>query len=159
MNFEKTFEQKRIGEGRKKLLELEKENKYVFHGSPDIIDTLEPRQAYNQNKESGEMEKDGEPAVFATPCADVAIFRALINAGGVSGESASSFGINGERLHFSATKNLLDSAKSKIGRVYVLDKRKFKNFEGIQCRSEESNIPIEVIEISVDDLPQNIEIK
>lgn len=159
MDFKKPPKIEQVGKNREKLLTLEKEGKYVFHGSPDTIETLEPRQAYNQNKETGEMEKDGEPAVFATPYADVAIFRALINASGVSGESTSSFGINGERLHFSATKNLLDSAKSKIGKVYVLDKQKFQNFEGMQCRSSESNSPIEVIEVSVDDLPQNIETK
>jgi len=159
MDFEKLPKIEQIGKNREKLLSLEKEGRYVFHGSPDIIETLEPRQAYNQNKEAGEMEKDGEPAVFATPYADVAIFRALINANGVLGESTSSFGINGEQLHFSATKNLLDSAKNKIGKVYVLDKQKFQNFEGMQCRSIESNSPIEIIEVGVDDLPQNIETK
>ncbi len=105
MDFEKPPKFEQVGNSREKLLSLEKEGKYVFHGSPDIIKTLEPRQAYNQNKETGVMEKDGEPAVFATPYADVAIFRALINAKGISGESTSSFGINGEQLHFSATKN------------------------------------------------------
>lgn len=159
MDFEKPQKFKQVGKSREKLLSLEKEGKYVFHGSPDIIQTLEPRQAYNQNKETGVMEKDGEPAVFATPYADVAIFRSLINANGISGESTSSFGINGEQLHFSATKNLLDGAKNKIGRVYVLDKQKFQDFEGMQCRSSEVNNPIEVIEVNFTDLPQNIETK
>lgn len=159
MEFERSREIKKFGEGRRKLLALEKEGKYVFHGSPDVVVTLEPRQGYDLNKETGEMEKDGEPAIFATPYADVAIFRALINASGVSGESKSSFGINGEQLHFSATKNLLDQAKSKIGRVYILDKQKFQNFEGMQCRSDKSISPIGVIEVSVDDLSQNIETK
>lgn len=159
MDFEKPPKFEQVGNSREKLLSLEKEGKYVFHGSPDIIKTLEPRQAYNQNKETGVMEKDGEPAVFATPYADVAIFRALINAKGISGESTSSFGINGEQLHFSATKNLLEGAKSKIGRVYVLDKQKFQDFEGMQCRSTEVNNPIKIIEVSADDLPQNIETK
>ena len=142
MDFEKPPKIEQAGKSREKLLSLEKEGRYVFHGSPDIIETLEPRQAFNQNKESGVMEKDGEPAVFATPYAEVAIFRALTSPKGVSGESTSSFGINGEQLHFSATKNLLDSAKSKIGRVYVLDKQKFQDFEGMQCRSSEVNNPI-----------------
>jgi hypothetical protein len=158
MDFEKPPTIEREGRNREKLLSLEKEGKYVFHGSPDIIKTLEPRQAYNQNKETGEMERDGEPAVFATPLADIAIFRALINRRGISGESRSSFGISGEQPQFSATKNLLDGAKRKIGRVYVLDKSNFQNFDGMQCRSLETNEPIEVIEVTVDDLPQNIKI-
>lgn len=159
MNFEKSSKIEQIGKNRERLLSLEKEGKYVFHGSLEVIQTLEPRQAYNRNKKTGKMEKDGESAVFATPYADVAIFRALINSRGVSGESESRFGINGGQLHFSATKNLLDGAKNKIGRVYVLDKQKFKDFEGMQCRSTEINSPIEVIEVSFDDLPENIEIK
>lgn len=133
MDFEKPPKIEQVGKSREKLLSLEKEGRYVFHGSPDIIQTLEPRQAFNQSKESGVMEKDGEPAVFATPYAEVAIFRALTSPKGVPGESTSSFGINGEQLHFSATKNLLDAAKNKIGRVYVLDKQKFQDFEGMQC--------------------------
>jgi len=157
MDFEKPPTIEREGKNRERLLSLEKEGKYVFHGSPDTVEVLEPRQAYNRSKETGNMEKDGEPAVFATPYADVAIFRALINAKGISGESTSQFGIDEDKLHFSATKNLLEAARGKIGKVYVLDKQKFQDFEGMQCRSSETNEPIEVIEVTVDDLSQNIE--
>ncbi len=158
MDFEKLSKIKQIGKNREKLLALEKEGKFVFHGSSDVIEILEPRQAYNRNKETKQMEKDGVPAVFATPYADVAIFRALINAKNVVGKSMSRFGMDGEQLHFLATKNLLDQANKRTGKVYVLDKQKFKHFKGMQCRSEESIIPIEVVEVSADDLPQNIEI-
>lgn len=157
MDFEKPSTIEREGKNREKLLSLEKEGKYVFHGSPDAIAVLEPRQAYNHSKETGNMEKDGEPAVFATPYADVAIFRALTDTRGVRGESTSQFGIDGDELHFSATKNILEAARTKIGKVYVLDKQKFQDFEGMQCRSSEINKPIEVIEVTVDDLPKNIE--
>lgn len=157
MDFEKPPIIEREGKNRERLLSLEKEGKYVFHGSPDAITILEPRQAFNRSEKTGNMEKDGEPAVFATPYADVAIFRALINAKGVSGESTSQFGIDDDELHFSATKNLLEAARGKIGKVYVLDKQKFQDFDGMQCRSSETNEPIEVIEVTIDDLPQNIE--
>lgn len=157
MDFEKPPTIEREGKSREKLLSLEKEGKYVFHGSPDNIAILEPLQAYNRSKKTGNMEKDGEPAVFATPYADVAIFRALINAKGVKGESTSRFGIDGDKLHFSATKNILEEAKTKVGKVYVLDKQKFQDFEGMQYRSSETNEPIEEIEVTIDDLPQNIE--
>lgn len=154
-NFERC---EQIGKNRERLLSLEKEGKYVFHGSPETIQSLEPRQAYNRNEKTGEMEKDGEPAVFATPYADVAIFRALINTKDVSGESTSQFGINEEQLHFSTSRKLLDEAINKIGKVFVLDKQKFGNFEGMQCKSGETVIPIEVIEVTVNDLPKDIKI-
>lgn len=156
MNFENKFKIEKIGKGREKLLSLEKEGKYVFHGSPDIIDVLSPRQAENLNKKTGEMERDGEPAVFATSYADIAIFRALMDGKDIVGGSESLFGIDGQELYFSATKNLLDQAKKKVGRVYVLDKEKFENFEGMQCRSHEPIAPIEIVEVNVDDLPENI---
>lgn len=158
MDFEKPSNIEQIGKNREKLLALEKEGKFVFHGSQDVIENLEPRQAYNRNKETKQMEKDGEPAVFATPYADVAIFRALINAKNIVGKSMSRFGMDGQYLYFSATKNLLDQAKKKIGKVHILDKQKFKDFKGMQCRSEKMIPVIEVIEVTADDLPQNIEI-
>lgn len=157
MDFEKPPTIEHEGKNRERLLSLEKEGKYVFHGSPDNIAVLEPQQAYNRSKETGNMEKDGEPAVFATQYADVAIFRALTDTRGVSGESTSQFGIDGDKLHFSATKNILEAAKTKVGKVYVLDKQKFQDFEGMQCRSSEIIEPIKVIEVTFEDLPQNIE--
>ncbi len=141
---------------RERLLNLEKEGKYVFHGSSEQIDILLPRQAKNNNLKTKQMENDGEPAVFATPYAEIAIFRALINQKDVSGKSQSAFGINGQKLYFSATKNLLEKAKNKIGKVYILNKEKFTNFEGMQCRCKEAIVPIDVIEVTAQDLPNNI---
>lgn len=159
MNFEKPSKIEQTSGNKERLLALEKQEKFVFHGSPYAIDDLEPRQGYNYNEKTGQKEKDGNPAVFSTPFIDVAIFRALINTEGVTGKSMSKFGIEGERLHFSATKNLVDQAKKKIGKIYVLDKLKFKDFEGTECRSEEKVIPIEVFEVTAEDLPENIKIK
>lgn len=144
---------------RKKLLLFEKKGKYVFHGSPDQIDILEPRQAEKKSKETGKMEKHGKPAVFATQYADIAIFRALINAKNVIGHSESSFGIDRDRLYFSATKNLLDAAKKKVGKVYVLNRQRFGNFKGMQCQSKGPIIPLKIIEVTADDLPENIRIR
>lgn len=157
MNFEKTLRVENIGKNKERLLFLEKEGKVVFHGSPNAIDVLEPRQASGQNEESGEYENDGSPAVFATQFADVAIFSALIEKKDKTLEN--SFGIDDENnLHFLASKKLIEQAKNIVGKVYVLDKQKFDNFRGLDCRSEEPVVPIEVIDVTVDDLPQNIEI-
>ena len=102
--------------------------------------------------------KDGEPAVFATPFADVAIFRALVNAKGVYGESRSRFGMEGENPYFSATKKLLLKAKEKIGKIYVLDKKNFTDFKGTECRNHQALAPVEIIEVKFEDLPGNIKI-
>lgn len=156
MNFDKQFEQ--LGKNREKLLAMEAEGKYVFHGSLESVEELEPRQAENSNKETGEQEKDGEPAVFATPHADTAIFRALVNGRDVDGESSSRFGMGDDGLHFSATQNLLDAARTKRGKVYVLDRKQFQKFEGTQCRSFEKVMPIEVVEVDFNDLPPEIKL-
>jgi hypothetical protein len=158
MNIEQSLKIEQDRKNREKLLSLEKEGKYVFHGSPDFINILEPKQGLNLNNKTGLMEKDGKPAVFATQYADIAIFRSLVNSKDLKEDSRSNFGINDEKLNFSATKNLLDLAKTKIGKIYILDRQKFTNFEGSQCRCYESISPLEIVEVTYEDLPQNIEI-
>lgn len=144
--------------GRERLLQLEKEGIYVFHGSPDIVDVLIPRQAQNEDRETGKMVNDGEPAVFATQYADIAIFKAIMDARGLAEPSVSSFGIDGQSLYFSATKNLLEHIKNKTGKVYVLNKKEFGDFEAMQCRSCKPVTPIEVVEVTMSDLPEKVEV-
>jgi hypothetical protein len=138
---------------REKLHALELEGKYVFHGSPGHISILEPKQAYNFGKEHG------EPSIVATPMADVAIFRAVINSKNFPENHASSFGVNEDgTLHFEASKDILENIKSKKGFVYVLSKAGFKSFEGspMEFRSTKETAPEEVIEVTADDLPESI---
>ncbi|MDO8512636.1 MAG: hypothetical protein Q7S57_05145 [bacterium] len=141
---------------REKLLALEDEGKYVFHGSPNNIELLEPRQGYNFNEITGEQEKDGNPAVFATQYANLAIFRALINDKNIKEESSCRSGVDDAGLHFTASRNLLDYAKTITAKIYVLDKNSFSNFDHIQGRSEQPVTPLEVIEVTAEDLPENI---
>ncbi len=65
MNYEKPYSLEKP-KGRQKLLLLEKEERFVFHGSTnqDVIHILEPRQAYGASEENNQWEKDGYPAVF-----------------------------------------------------------------------------------------------
>ena len=158
MNFDQPPKQEQIGKNREKLLELEKQGCYVFHGSPVFVDALEPRQAYNYNQQTNIEEEDGTPAVFATPNADAAIFMALMTKKGVEGDSSSGFSSDDDGLHFFASQNLFEIAKLRVGRVYVLDKSKFIQFEGAQCRSDERVIPKEVIDVTFEDLPPGIKI-
>jgi len=148
------FEQ--MPSAREHLLDLEKQGKYVFHGSIDENPELEPKQAHTLNKKTGEMEKDKEPAVFATPFADVAIFRALINEKRTAQNSSSSFGIDGDKFRFSAFKNLIDIARTAKGKVYVFEKELFGKVKGTECRSQKKVKPIEIIEVGFKDLPKKI---
>lgn len=141
-----------IGEGRKKLLALQKKGDVVFHGSPARITQLEPRQAHNSGEE------DGEPAIFATQYADAAIFRALINGNEMNEDHDSGFGMEGDDLYLSATQNLLDNAAEKRAFVYVLKRSQFGDFEGTQCRSTEHLKPLDVVEVTAEDLPEYINV-
>jgi len=144
----------KLSKNKEKLLSLEKENKYLFHGSPDTIDTLEPRQPFNNKEEYG------SPSVCATPFVNIAIFRSLIHKNNLSlkENSQSSFGIKNNEISFSTTKNLFETAKLSKGKVYILDKNKFKKFNDMEYRSEESIKPLEFIEVDFNDLPKGIKI-
>ena len=151
------LERREKGKGRKRLLELQETGEYVFHGSLNDIDILEPRQAFIWDEEKGKRVKDGNPSVFATPYADIAIFRALVNRQGVNEPSRSQFGEEKEKgLSFAATKNLLEAAKGKRGKVYVLKKEDFDHCFGSECVAEREVVPVEVIEVHFDDLPPSI---
>jgi RimJ/RimL family protein N-acetyltransferase len=160
MNIEQPNKIENISPAKERLLALEKTGKYVFHGSPVIRAILRPQQATGTNEETGLTEKDGEPAIFATLYAETAIFRSLIKDENVTGESSISFGADGENKNYACTKNLLDAARGKHGQVYVFEKDQFFFVEeGVpECRSEKPLVPLEVIEVSVDDLPKDIKI-
>jgi hypothetical protein len=145
---------------RERLLILEKEGKFVFHGSPDNIDTLEPRQPFIFDIKSKIKEKHGEPCVVATPRADIAIFRAIVNPKNFpEKEYASSFSINkDDTLRLCATKQVLENIKDKRGFVYVLDKSLFKKFSGMEWRSEQIIKPNGVILVTAEDLFPNIQL-
>ncbi len=145
---------------RERLLGLEKTGKFVFHGSPASFDVAEPKQAKNINETTGEMEKHGTPAISATVLAEHAIFRSLVNEKLCPKDGETKFGADEQGLlHFSATQNLIDIARSGKGKVYVFDKDKFENFEGgPEWRSSEPVSPIEIIEVTFEDLPKNIEV-
>ncbi|MFA5986281.1 MAG: hypothetical protein WC819_02950 [Parcubacteria group bacterium] len=158
MGFEKSYTPEKR-KGREYLLSLEKAGKYVFHGSPDDIDVLEPRQAYGENEENGDYEKDGESAVFATRFADVAIFRSLINErlGGDGSECGMSID-NDNNIYYRSSRDLLEKVKDHKGKVYVLKSEGFSDFKGLDCRSNEQVVPIEIVEVDCTDLPKNIDI-
>ncbi len=157
MNAENNHEVEKQLSGREKLLTLEKEGKYVFHGSLFDIDVLEPREGDQFVSDDKKSVKDGESAVWATPFAEVAIFRSLINPEDVTSESQSEFGIDEEgRSFFKASQNLIDAAKKKTGKVYICDKKTFTDVDKMQVKSNEKIVPVGIVRVSYKDLPSNI---
>lgn len=152
-------------EGIDYLNYLEKTGKYVFHGSPfGGIDTLVPKQGrhFPNPKDSEEFILDGDPAVSATPYAEFAIFRALINKNNTP-NVRSGFGFNNKEKEFRVSnQKVLDDIKDKKGFVYVFDKNHFEPYsrngkahEGnMEWRAYKEVKPKEITEVQYDDLKQ-----
>lgn len=145
---------------REKLISLENQGKFVFHGSPEKIKKLEVKQPYIFNKEAEKEEKHGNPCVSATPYIDIAIFRAIVNKKNFSDiVYASRFWINKNNSpQFATTKEILKRTKNKEGFVYVLDKSLFKKFSDMEWRAYKNIKPIEIISVTAEDLPYNIQL-
>lgn len=149
-------------ESKQKLLELEKEGKYLFHGSPIAdLKELEPHQAYTIPKGGNDLVKDGEPGVAATPYLEIAIFRALVKKGR-SGFSVSATNIEDAEIKFTASKEALKTAKGQVGYIYVLNRKEFTPKSGRTCnmdwRNPNSVKPLWVFKVTYEDLTKEIEI-
>jgi hypothetical protein len=147
---------------KQKLLELEKEGKYLFHGSPESnLEELKPHQAYTVPEGEKDMVKDGEPCIAATPYLDIAIFKALITKG-ESSFSVSATSREDAIIKLKANEEAIETAKNTKGCVYVLDKIGLVPISGnnycMEWRSKTSVKPLRVFEVSYEDLPANIEI-
>lgn len=151
----------RIEKGRKTLMALEKKGLYVFHGSTELIEELEPRQAKILDKDKKEMIEHGEPSVVATPFAEIAIFRAVISnkVKANDGKHYSAFGSDGEKLYFETTPSVFKNAKDAVGYVYVFKKDGFTKLSSMEWRSNKKIKPIRLFEVHFENLPENIKIK
>ncbi|GEM_PF-1067652 len=140
---------------REKLLALEKEGIFVFHGSPvGGIEALEPRQAVIGRNQK----KHGEPCVAATGFAEIAIFRAIINYENFPEGCASTFGLKHGLPYFETTEAIRENLTGKTGYVYVFNKSDFEQFgkSNFESRCNKKIKPIEIIEVTSNDLPKNI---
>lgn len=148
----------RVEQGKNKLIALEKEGLYVFHGSTELIEELEPRQAKIWDKDKKEMTEHGTPSVVATPFAEVAIFRAVISneIKADDGKHYSAFGSDGDKPFFETTPSVLKNAKDAIGYVYVFKKEDFNKVSPMEWRSNKKLKPILIFEVHFQDLPKNI---
>ena len=146
---------------RIKLEQLEKEGKWVFHGSGSQIEILKPHQAHIYPKNSEEEKiPDDKPAVFASPSVDIAIFMAVINRENAPKGTRSGFsGYDNGGVEFRATQDTMDQIHDATGYVYVFDKSKFIVRSENESLSYDAVVPDDVVVVHENDLPKNIEIK
>lgn len=143
--------------GKEKLIGLEREGEYVFHGSGFVVDEFEPRQAHNYV--DGENIPDDKPAIFASPFADYAIFMALINKVNCPKGFRASSGLNFGELTFRATQDTLDQlSDNSKGYVYVFEKKNFQERSGSEWLSYMSQKPIMAVSIVRSDFSRSISI-
>lgn len=136
---------------KQKLEKLERENKYLFHGSGFLIKTLEPRQAYQFT--DGVNIPDGKPAIFASPFVNYAIFMALINKTNCPKGYQSSSGFDKDKLTFRATKKTLDQLNDiSKGYVYILNRTDFTERYKGEWMSYKTVKPIDFVEVNKSDL-------
>lgn len=144
-------------EGLSKLRQLEREGRYLFHGSGSKLAELTPRQAYDVV--NGERLPDGAPAVFATQFVDYALFMAIINRLTCSAGLRSSCNFKDGKLVFgasSATLAQLDGGAT--GYVHVLDKASFIQRNDFEWKSHSPVVPTAVIQVQRTDLEMEISI-
>lgn len=158
----------KISFGRERLIELAETKKYVFHGSGELLEELEPRQAYNHPHDSEEDAiPDGEPAVFATSKPDIAIFMSIFNYQNAPKGSRSAYDHDEKGLRFRVTKATMDQIHNAKGYVYVFDRNDFSprgEIPGdptayVEAMAYKNVRPVEVVEVSEKDLPEGIEIR
>jgi hypothetical protein len=150
---------KSISPEKQELLSMEKEGLFVFHGTNADVDSLHPRQAVDIKRGP-----DGQPAIFASPAADFAIFHAIINSGNfpdgiISQSGAVSHDDDSFELRFKLPKGALAKLPdSASGWVYVFKKEDFSQIDGrpAEYKSHTSVQPIRKIRVLKRDLPSRI---
>ena len=144
-----------------RLLELEAEGKFLFHGSPILLEELDLKQPVNYEKRTGKEVLDGNLCVAATQFSKIAVFRALTHQSQFFGQKGcgSSFGLTLEgNIRLALTKKAWKQLEGKTGYVYVLDRTEFSIRSAWEWRSEHKVTPLEVIIVLVEDLAENIKI-
>ncbi|HEY4503570.1 MAG TPA: hypothetical protein VJJ28_00455 [Candidatus Paceibacterota bacterium] len=146
-------------ERKQKLLELEKTNKYFFHGSEKEIDIFKPHQAYNWR--NGVKEKDGEPATFASPSVNYAIFMAIFNKKNCPNELKSGVKVSAENIESNKFEITFETSRGTLanlvtnatGYVYVFDRKDFpKRNSPAEYMSHSEVTPLEKILVTKEDL-------
>jgi hypothetical protein len=139
---------------KEEILNLEKQGDFVFHGSPDKLEFLEPRQAYTWKNNI--KTEDGEPAVFASTYSDIAIFMALINRENIKATFRSGYGFQNNKHEFRISKETKDKLINLKSYLYIFNKSDFQQKNHAEYISNKIVKPIKILEIDETFLPKNI---
>lgn len=142
---------------KEKLLALEAQNRYLFHGSPFFLQELIPQKPVNFDRKTGKKIDDGDPCISATHRVEIAIFRALTHRSQLSGRGCgSSFGMTPDgEIRLELTKdalNLIRQLRQVVGYIYVLPRENFSKHSQYEWRTYQRLRPLEVIEVSPEDI-------
>lgn len=143
---------------------LEQTGLFLFHGTPDSIGELEPRQPHTIEK--GKRVPHGDPSVCVTPYADIAIFRALVNKKLAQDYNLSSlnssFGTSEAGVFFTIkTEEALQYARQPdhAGYVLVCSRDGFQPFSPSEWRSSSAVQPVVTVRVTGADLPEEVEVR
>jgi hypothetical protein len=138
-----------------RLMELEAEERFLFHGSGLDLRELEPRQAFTMR--DGEYVEDEAPAVWASQFVDYAIFMALINPQNCPKSASSTCGYDGVVLTFGASQDTLDQlSEESNGYVHVFDRARFILRGGSEWMCTQRIVPVETINVKRSDFNKTI---
>ncbi len=140
------------------LKQMEVSGNYVFHGSPSVITSFEPRQAYTEV--NGESVMDGKPAIFASSEIETPIFRSIFhesNFNGLQGSFKIGFSNKEEEKSFiEANQAAINVSQNNKGYVYVFEKKYFHLRGNNEWISEQNIRPCAIFYSSFKDIGLSI---
>ncbi len=124
------------------LRKLERTGGHLFHGTTDIVEgPFKPRQAYTFLK--GIKQKDGEPAVYASPDLNLAIFMATVNPKNAPNNFHSRFYRDDKGINFLMNEDTKKQMKpDSVGYIYVFNKNDFTKRSQIEYLSYKEVEPV-----------------
>jgi hypothetical protein len=147
--------------GRTALKYLGETGAFVFHGSPDHLSLLRPRQARTYDVDTIRGRAHGPRGVSASMFPDVAIYRALLNPKVAPRVRLYLSEIDVDRVgcpRFAASLDavLWATRPETVGWVHVLDRSAFRPFSRIEVRADHPVRPLAAICVSGLDMPHGI---
>ena len=145
---------------RERLVELERSGKYLFHGTSEIVDVFEPRQAMNFDGEK--MVEDDKPGVFASAEIEIPIFRSIFSSTNMrekEGSFKTGMADHNDHVVTSANRDAIEAVRGETGFVYVLNKKDFAHRKGNEYIAYKPVKPVAVCETSYKDITEVVEIE
>jgi hypothetical protein len=147
--------------GRAALMFLADTGEFLFHGSPDRLPILRPRQARTYDVDRVRGHPHGPRGVSASAFPEVAIYRALLNPKIAADVRLymSEIDVDGRgQPRFSASLDaILWATRSETtGWVHVLDRSTFRDYSRIEGRSSRIVRPLLAIQVCGLDMPLGI---